>query len=272
MTLPITRMDATTDVVPPRRILIYGDSGCGKTRLIGSAQKVPELADVLVLDLDKGTATLAGTAVSAVPARTAQDVESVLWLLKQGHPSVAQFKTVVLDGCSELHKRDLSEQAARATAKDADKRPDQDKNEVQDWGVSNNRLVRLIRMARDLPVPLVIFTAWAKKTFPKIPGTKQADKTAQPTQIEPDFADGLNKYMRGLSDDVWYLYHDPSSDKRFLVTNNYGTVTAKTRSSDEISFAKKLTTLKDGKTLPYIEEPNFSAIWTLYKEALQGTK
>jgi hypothetical protein len=101
MTLPITRMDATTDVVPPRRILIYGDSGCGKTRLIGSAQKVPELADVLVLDLDKGTATLAGTAVSAVPARTAQDVESVLWLLKQGHPSVAQFKTVVLDGCSE---------------------------------------------------------------------------------------------------------------------------------------------------------------------------
>ena len=42
-------------------VLIYGDSGIGKTVLAGSAAAVPEMRDVLVLDAEGGTESLVRT-------------------------------------------------------------------------------------------------------------------------------------------------------------------------------------------------------------------
>lgn len=266
MTTPVIKKLKATDTVPPRRILVYGDSGVGKTHLIGTAQSVAEMADVLVCDIDAGTSTLMGSDIATATTRTTQAVEQVIWLLAQRDPSVAHIKTLVLDGGSELQKRDLADIAAKATQKDEDKRPEQDLNELQDYKLNKSRLLRVFRMARDLPVNLII-SAWAKRTYPKVPGTKQANKDVGPTQVCPDFTDGVMDALRGYVDDLWYLMYDANTNKRMLITSNYGPVVAKTRNA---VFASKLTTLKDGKALPYIEEPNFSAIFASYKEALKG--
>jgi phage nucleotide-binding protein len=267
MAVTIKKLSNQPEAGATRRILIYGDSGAGKTHLIGSAQQVAEMADVLVCDIDAGTATLAGTDVAATTTRTTQAVEQVLWLLAQRDPSVAHIKTLVLDGGSELQKRDLADIAAKATQKDGEKRPEQDLNELQDYKLNKSRLLRVFRMARDIPGINVIISAWAKKTYPKVAGTKQTNKDAGPTMVAPDFTDGVADALRGYCDDVWYLMYDPASGKRHLITANYGPVVAKTRG---VAFAKKLTSVVNGATVPVIEEPNFSTIWALYKEALAG--
>lgn len=270
MNFPTIKKLSADDAPLTRRILIYGDSGAGKTHLVGSAQLVDGMRDVLVCDIDSGSATLVGSDVSATATRTPQAVEQVLWLLAQKDKSVAHIRTLVLDGGSELQKRDLADIAAKAAQETTSRERDKDLNELADYKLNKSRLLRIFRMARDIPGINLVITAWAKKTFPKIPGTKQTNKDAGPTLVCPDFTDGVMDTLRGFCDDVWYLYYDTGTSKRRLVTSNYGPVVAKTRNAN---FAKKLTsTTKEGEVIPIIEEPEFSTIWKLYTEAVTATK
>lgn len=250
-----------------RRILIYGDSSAGKTRLVGTAQDTAGMKDVLIVDIDGGTRTVSARGdISAAPAFNTLGVEKILWMFAEKNPEVASFGTLVLDGASELQKRDLAEIAAKAASQGgAGRERDQDLNELQDYKLNKARLLRIFRQARDLQGINLIITAWAKKTFPKIPGTKQINKDAQPTQIAPDFTDGLGDVLRGYVDDVWYLFHDQAADVRRLVTSGYSTVMAKTRGEE---FAAKLgQQTKDG-FVPIIDNPTFPKIWALYDEAM----
>lgn len=266
MAVSIRKLSAST-VAPTRRILIYGDSGAGKTHLIGSAQDTKGMKDVLVADIDGGSGTLISRGdVSSAAARSAANVEEILWLLAQRKPEVANIGTLVLDGGSELQKRDLADIAAKAAASPSGARNrDQDLNELQDYKLNKSRLLRIFRMARDIEGINLIITAWAKKTMPKVPGTKQVDKDAAPTMITPDFTDGVMDALRGYVDDVWYLYYDTTSGVRRMVTSNYGPVVAKTRGSE---FAARLgQNSKDG-FVPIVDDPSFPKIWALYDEVL----
>lgn len=263
MAVLIRKLDGKSHL-PPRRTLIYADSGAGKTYLTGTAQDSPDLKDVLVCDIDGGSTTLLGRGdIAAATTRLPQDVEDVLWMIQSRDAAVAGIKTLVLDGGSELQKRDLQEIAAVAVAKN--KREDKDASELQDYKINKSRILRIFRMARDLPVNVII-TAWAKKTYPKVPGTKQEDKSREPTLIVPDFTDGVMDVLRGYVDDVWYLYHDVDTNARKLITSNLGPIVAKTRLD---SFAERLgQTTADGKWLPIVDNPNLTEIYKLYKSAV----
>lgn len=219
------------------------------------------MRDVLVADMDGGSITLLSRGdVSAVDTRDVNSVQQLLWLMAQKDASVAHIKTLVLDGCSELQKRDLSDIATSEAKKTNENRKprDADRNELLDYRVNQTRMLRIFRMARDIPDINIIATAWAKKTFPKTPDGKQK-KDAQPTLISPDLTAGVLDTVLGAFDNVWYMFHDPESDSRHMVTNNYHTVRAKTR---DIEVAKLLCN-KDGA--PILTSPTFPIINDAYK-------
>lgn len=261
--IKINKLKQDSGAPVTRRILLYGDSGVGKTFLVGTGQDVPEMADVLIVDLDGGSKTLASRGdISGVIARLPQDVEELLWLFIRKDASVAKFKTLVLDGVSELQRRDLAEIAADG-AKASSKR-DQDLNQLQDYKLAKARIIRLLRMARDIEGVTVILGCLAKKTYPKIPGTDQANKNAQPTLICPDLSDSVKDVVLGYQDDCWLLFVDPATSDRYLVTGSYGAVQAKTRDK---KVADALTSVIDGNTTPMLKNPTFGTIYAAIKTA-----
>lgn len=248
---------------PTRRILIYSDPGVGKTHLIGSAQDVPEMADLLIGDADGGATTLHSRGdISSTKTRFAKDLEEVLWAKIRKDPALANFNTIAAEGMSEIQKRDLAEIAREASEKKGTR--NLDLNELQDYKLNKAKMLRIFRMLRDIEGVNVIATCWAKKTFPKIPGTDQQNKLAAPTMVCPDLSDGIKDTVMGYFDDVWYLFHDAASNNRYLVTSNYSTIQAKTRDK---AFADLLTTVLDGKTVPMLINPTFSTIYAALKTA-----
>ncbi len=253
MPISIRKLAASADKPITRRIMIYGGSGDGKTHLSGSAQDVADMADVLVANIDKGVATLLSRGdIQTTDIAGTNNLEELLWMMVRKDPAVARIRTLVLDGGSELQKMDLA-QIAEAEAKDKDKR-DRDANELRDYMKNKNRMLRVFRMARDIPDITLIVTAWAMKKYPN------DNKNAQPSAIQPDMSDAVRNTMIGYMDDVWYITHDAASGKRYLYTSSVGPVFAKTRDS---AVAAQLQT--DGK--PYLVDPTFTDIYKAYRRA-----
>ena len=84
-------------------ILIYGDPGSGKTHLAGTAQDVPDMADVHVFNIDGGIMTLANRGdIHATDIRSADELEQELFKLANHDEKYAKTKTVVIDNITEL--------------------------------------------------------------------------------------------------------------------------------------------------------------------------
>lgn len=253
MAITIRKLAVSADKPITRRIMLYGDSGAGKTFFAGSAQDVPDLADVLVANIDKGVATLLSRGdIQTTDIAGTNNLEELLWMLIRKDPAVASIRTLVLDNGSELQKLDLA-QIAEAAAKDKDKR-DRDANELNDYMKNKNRLLRVYRMARDIPDITLVITAWAQKKYPN------DNKNSTPSIIQPDMTDAVRSTLVGYMDDVWYIAHDSVKDVRYIYTSSLGPVFAKTRDQ---AVAAKLTT--DGK--PYLVNPTFSSVYKAYRDA-----
>ncbi len=140
-------------------ILLYGKPGEGKTWLAGTAMTDERMAPVLFLDVEGGSSTLHHrderlqvVEVQAVKAtRNAAkpgiaDVYS--FLLAGGHG----FKTVVIDSLTELHKLTLYEIVDEQRGKPG---RDPDLPTLQDWGKAGEKMRKIIRLFRDLPLHFV---------------------------------------------------------------------------------------------------------------------
>jgi hypothetical protein len=137
-------------------VLIYGDSGIGKTVLAGSAADVPEMRDVLVIDAEGGTESLVRTypSVDVVRITNMKEIWPIYDELHRGsHP----YGTVVLDSLSELQKYDLYEILEIGSTERPGK-VDPDVAGIREWGVTLEHMRRTVRLFRDLPCN-TIFTA-----------------------------------------------------------------------------------------------------------------
>lgn len=112
-----TKPDA---VVAHSSLVLYGMPGSGKTTLAASAVEVPELRDVLVLDFENSTASVADKYgdhpnLDVVQLRDwAQSVRTIEAVLTQEH----QYKTVVLDpvnGFAQFYLIEMRRRVARKT-------------------------------------------------------------------------------------------------------------------------------------------------------------
>lgn len=209
--------------LPFLNMMVYGDSGVGKTLLAGGAAFVEELTPVLFLDVEGGTLTLnhfPDTAdIDIVRMDTWSTVQKVYDDLYAGrHP----YKTVVVDSLSEMQKFAMKDVLGGGKSIDAiGNLP-----EFRDWFINTEQMRRLVRAFRDLPVN-TIFTALADE----VPDPRTA-RSENPVMIRrPNFTKKLAAEIPAFFDILFYMYVKAVAGKnvRFLQTDKDNRITAKCR-------------------------------------------
>ena len=234
--LPVRKIE---DRVPYINAVIYGDYGVGKTRLLGTADDVPDMRKVLILDNEGGTFSLRGTNpnVESVRFNTWDDLQSIAIELVQGR-AYEDYGTICLDSGTEAQHANFG----HVTKIGVDKRPnhDEDLMEMQDWGRSLNQMRRMVRVFRDLPVNFLM-TALSKDV--KIDQVR--------TKKGPAFAGAFQHEIGALMDLVLYMYtkrDEEGNERRLILTKGTESALAKDRSD----------------ALPtVITEPSFKHIYTV---------
>lgn len=118
------------------KLLTYGYSGVGKTYFAGTATKP------LIISCESGLLTLRGKDIDCFEIKEWEDVEKAFVFLRAGGH---EYETVVLDSLTELQKK-LCDKLIEG----------KDKLTIGDWGLVIDKIRRLVRHFRDLPMNVVI--------------------------------------------------------------------------------------------------------------------
>lgn len=240
--------------------LIYGDPGSGKTHLAGTAQDVPEMADVHVFNIDGGIMTLASRGdIHATDIHSVDDLEQELFKIANHDEKYATTKTVVIDNITELQTLALESLTTKEYANRLKKNKNYTIDDVylEDYGVAGKRLARILRGFRDLPIH-VLYIAHKKDKM------RQGTNTLE--ESKPNLTDKLSTAIMGYQDYVWYLYtademvgdeeHGYHSEThRYMLTQPMNNYAAKTRGAE---FAEALGAV--------VKDPSFPEIMRIYKE------
>ena len=203
-------------------MLVYGDSGTGKTTLAGSADEVPEMRPVLFVDIEGGTESLRHSYPNVETVRVQnwkqmQDVYNVL------HSGEHEYKTVVLDSLTEIQKFNMYNIMHDTIAKRPDLDPDVPS--MREWGKNLEQMRRMVRGFRDLDMH-TIFTA--------LNMTDKDQKTGI-TTMQPSLSGKLAKEVAAFLDIVAYYYVKQVGDGqdaeflRLLLTQKTDSQVAKDR-------------------------------------------
>jgi hypothetical protein len=223
-------------------MLIYGDSGIGKTTLAGSADAVPMMRPVLFVDIEGGTESLRNPypEVEQVRVKNWNEMQDLYGALYDGKH---KYQTVVIDSLTEAQKFSMYE----IMHKLAEIRPDQDPDipSMREWGKNIEQIRKFVRAFRDLPMH-TIFTALAK-----------SDKNAR-TGIatwKPSLSGKLADEVAAFLDIVGYYYIKEVPDEeggtlqqRMLLTQKTEEFVAKDRS---------------GRLPVVVEKPTMSSLFEL---------
>lgn len=224
--VPVTKVGNKS---PFLNILIYGASGTGKTVLAGSADSVPEMRKVVLVDLEGGTESLRTTYpnVDTVSAPTWSDMQKVYNDLQRGGHG---YNTVIVDSLTEVQKFNMywimDDLVRRKT--DEDKYVDPDIASVREWGKNIEQMRKFIRAMRDLKMH-TIFTALERV---------DEDKTTGRRMLLPSLSGKLAQEVAAFLDVVGYYYvkevpvegGDPEL-KRILLTRKTSNIIAKDRTA-----------------------------------------
>jgi phage nucleotide-binding protein len=204
-------------------ILIYGDSGTGKTTLAGSADEVPSMRPVLFVDIEGGTESLRHSypGVETVRVTTWKEMQLVYDVLHSGEHD---YQTVVLDSLTEIQKFNMYTIMESVVQK----RPDLDIDvpSMREWGKNLEQMRKFVRGFRDLEMH-TIFTA--------LNATDKDQKTGQ-VMMKPQLSGKLANEVAAFLDIVGYYYVKQIGDgedaefKRLLLTQKTDAQVAKDRS------------------------------------------
>lgn len=204
-------------------MMVYGESGVGKTQLMGSADALPEMRPMLVIDIEGGTLTLANTYPEAEVVRV-QNWDEMQSLYNELHRGQHPYRTIGIDSLTEIQKFSMYQIMKDVVKKDPDRDPDIPG--LREWGKNLEQIRLFVRAFRDLPVN-TIFTALST--------TAKDPKTGTVT-TRPGLPGKLGSEVAAFLDIVTYLYvknireGDSIERKRFLLTGATENQVAKDRS------------------------------------------
>jgi phage nucleotide-binding protein len=208
----------TKDQPGKLNMLIYGEAGVGKTWLAGSASEVPSMRNVLYVDAEAGKATLREWPnVEIVPARKWDDYINIYNSLKAGGHN---YGTVVLDSISEILEQCKDQVMLELKADPDNQDRDEDIPSIREWGKLQVRLLRLIRLYRDLPMN-VIFIAHAERVQLKTGKYKWMPMLNGKAQMK----------VPQIPDIVLYMYNQEVDgvQRRLILTSQTDNAVAKVR-------------------------------------------
>jgi len=241
--LPIKKPQQT---IPHINMLIYGDSGVGKTLLASGADGVPEMRNVLVIDMEGGQLSVRKTSYEPdiVRVETWKGLEQVYHTL---HAGSHEYQTVIVDSLTEANAFSLAQITTERSGGD-ELDLDADTPQLQEYGKNMVRILSMLRRFRDLPMN-VIFTSLA-----------QVEKQKNGSQlILPDVTGKLAKKIPAVFDNVLYYYvkETDEGEQRCLLTSKTSSTVAKNRGDDA---------LPQVVVVPHFEEAN--AMKALYNGIL----
>jgi phage nucleotide-binding protein len=169
------------------KLLVYGQSGAGKTSLIKT------LPNPVVLSAEGGLLSIAGSNIPYIEIKNVKDVdEAYMWLQESAEAKV--FESVAIDSISEIAEVVLS--VERKLTKDP----------RQAYGEMQNKIAKIIRDFRDLFGRHVYMSAKMEKVQdemgrilygPSMPGSKTAQ--ALPYFFDEVLALRVEKDSEGLN-------------------------------------------------------------------------
>ena len=210
----------STDSISDNRlkILVYGASGAGKTRLISTINE-----PVLIVSAEAGTLCLKGHSIDVVDIQT-DDEGALLGKEKrikrlsdvyeylQTTEAIKKYKWIALDSLTEIMQNLVEGLKAKPEFDDP-------KMTMRLWGEYADRAKAIIKSFRDLPQYNVIMTALDK-----------TDKDENGIRYQAiDVQGSIGERLPSYFDEVFYLYVD-AEGKRSLITSQTDKLRVKDRS------------------------------------------
>jgi hypothetical protein len=236
--LPLKTVQETDEWV---NLMVYGESGVGKTRFAGSADMIEAMSPVLLVDAEGGSMTLKSCypEVDVVRIHDTGEINSLYQDLAKG---AGQYKTVILDSLTEIQKMSMDDIMRKAVA--ANSEVDRDVPQIRHWGINKEQTRRIVRAYRDLPMHTI---------FICLP--REVKDRRNLTVTKPGLGGTLAGEIAGFLDIVLYMYIKvvKGEQTRLMLSTATEGQTAKDRSD----------------ALPgVIENPTMQTIW----DYVQGEK
>src|SRR5660397_226942 len=143
----MSKITSTKDMqIDYAKVVVYGPPGAGKTTFGAT------FPDALILSAESGLLSIRDKDIDTWTIDKWEDLEEAFGFLRRGEH---EYKTVVLDSLTEVQKK-LNEHIIR---KFPGKRRDyEDLMSMSDWGYSIDRLRKMCRAFRDLPMNVIFIT------------------------------------------------------------------------------------------------------------------
>lgn len=236
-------------------LLIYGEPGVGKTRLAGSAADHEDTAPVLILDVEGGVTSLRHR--NDIDVIQVRDIDTIVKVHDQLQKEKGGgYRTVVIDSLSELQKLDMRTVMQEEYNRQPD-RTDKDVPSQRAWGKSQERLRRIIRGYKDLPVHTIMTTLVTQTT----------DEQTNVTHYYPALPGKMRGDAPGFFDIVGYLRVKEEQNgaviRRLLQIQASSKIVAKDR-TDSLGFDE------EGKRLGVVFDPTIPDMWHTIQSSNNG--
>ena len=226
VTLPVPRDVDASDIY--MRVLIYGESGTGKTLLAASAARHPDLQPVLYLNFDDGMASITHIeGIREVQIKSNNEMLAVANQLilpeDQRKPEYRGFKTLVIDSITSWRDQTMTELVKRAVT--TGQRQEMT-TQIQDFGQMSFTLASIMGGLRQMPYHIIITAGIEKETV------NEVVVKAMPL-IQPKLRETIS-YMMGY---IWYTMEKDGNFR--LLTLPKGVQRIKTRNPRFVKALKE---------------------------------